>query len=109
MMRLAWMCRPRPELGRLPLGDRTRFGVRCDRLRPQPEHGIGVRGHVLGMLRRGGDLGISIGGVKTALISPRGTLGHRLFYFERDCGKKKLARRTSTPMFSLNPPVAWKS
>jgi hypothetical protein len=30
-------------------------------------------------------------------------------YFGRGGGKKSLARRTSTPMFSLNPPVAWKS
>jgi hypothetical protein len=41
--------------------------------------------------------------------SPRGTLGHRLFYFARGWGKKNLARRISTPMFSLSPPVASKS
>jgi hypothetical protein len=37
------------------------------------------------------------------------SVGYRLFYFERGWGKKNLARRISTPMFSLNPPVAWKS
>src|SRR6202041_528492 len=67
MMRLAWMCRPWPEPGRLLLGERTRFRVRCDRPRPQSEHGIAVRRHVLGMLRRGGDRGVFIGGIKTAL------------------------------------------
>ena len=38
-----------------------------------------------------------------------GAPGEPLFYFERGVGKKNLARRISTPMFSLNPPVAWKS
>src|SRR6266545_2384602 len=52
MMRLAWMCRPGPELGSLLLRDRSRFRVRCDRLRPHPEHGISVGGHMLAMLRR---------------------------------------------------------
>src|ERR1700759_5226248 len=71
MMWLAWMCRPWPEPGRLLPGERTRFRVRCDRPRPQPEHGIAVRRHVLGMLRRGGDRGILIGGIKTTLRERR--------------------------------------
>src|SRR5262249_32648260 len=39
VVRLAWMSRPRPELGCLCLGNLTRFRVRCDRLCPHPEHG----------------------------------------------------------------------
>ena len=35
--------------------------------------------------------------------------GRALFYFGRGGGKNNLARRISTPMFCLNPPVAWKS
>ena len=34
-----------------------------------------MRGHVLGMLRRGSDLGISVGGIKTALRKRRVIVG----------------------------------
>src|SRR3954470_8502880 len=71
MMRLAWMCRPRPELGCFPLGDRTGFRVRCDRLPPHPEHGVGMRGHMLGMLRRRSNLCVSVSCIKTALRERR--------------------------------------
>ena len=75
MMRLAWMRRPWPEPRGLRLCDRQRFRVRCHRLRPQPKHGISMRGHVLGMLSRRGDLGISVGGIKTALRQRRVIVG----------------------------------
>jgi hypothetical protein len=35
--------------------------------------------------------------------------GSRCLYFEGGEGKNNLAKRISTPMFSLNPPLAWKS
>src|SRR5437763_8103576 len=75
MMRLAWMRRPWPEPGGLRLGDCQRFRVRCNGLRPHSKHGISMRGHVLGMLRRGGYLGISVGGIKTALRKRRIIVG----------------------------------